>query len=136
MFTIDLLKGTEIPAGPRPMQIAAVTVAFCLLVVGVALDAIRYVEDSNALAAQEQSLKVYTHDLAQLACLGDVGCRYPAGRQDGGHRNGNDGDRIDGRRCRETAGWLTAMRETNVSTSARVTGIATIILGITALFEN
>ncbi|GEM_PF-4294318 len=67
MFTIDLLKGTEIPVGPRPVQIAAVTVAFCLLVVAVALDAIRYVEDSNALAAQEQSLKVYTQDLAQLA---------------------------------------------------------------------
>lgn len=67
MFTIDLLKGTEIPAGPRPIQIAAVTVAFCLLVVAVALDAIRYVEDSNALVAQEQSLKVYTQDLSQLA---------------------------------------------------------------------
>ena len=67
MFTIDLLKGTEIPAPPRPMPIAAITVAFCLLAVAVALDAVCYISDSNALAAQEQSLKVYTQDLAQLA---------------------------------------------------------------------
>ncbi len=67
MFTIDLLKGTEVPPGPHPVQIAAVTGAFCVLAVAVALDAVRYIDESNTLAAQEQSLNVYTEDLAQLA---------------------------------------------------------------------
>jgi hypothetical protein len=70
MFKIDLLKGTEIPPAPRPMPIAAVTVAFCLLVVAAALDVVGYIDDSYALAAQEQSLNAYTQDLAQLAGVG------------------------------------------------------------------
>ncbi len=67
MFTIDLLKGTELPPGPRPVQIAAITGAFCVLAVAVALDAVHYIDASNTLAAQERSLKGYTEDLAQLA---------------------------------------------------------------------
>jgi Tfp pilus assembly protein PilN len=67
MFTIDLLKGTQLPPRSHPLRIVLMTAAFAVLGVATVFDAVQYYAYSRQIAVEQEAQTHYTRQIAGLA---------------------------------------------------------------------
>lgn len=69
MFKIDLLNGVGLPPRSHPLTIAAGTVAFVIIAVVAAFDAVHAYGLTRQIAGQQRAIATYDRQIAEL---GDV----------------------------------------------------------------
>ncbi len=67
MFRIDLLNGAGLPPRSHPLVIAAGTLAFVIVAIAAAFDAVHAYDLSRQIAAQQRSVATYDREIARLA---------------------------------------------------------------------